>query len=174
MHSIARFTTRELHAAEAALEADFRWAIRRAQAAYAAAEGALDRLPSIDIPGAFRSLRARLSRAEKLLLGGALVGQIVRTIARHLPWYRCSNVSKAARRLCGLNTDLLDSLIAGSLIIAGSISLVDFAKDTQAFTEEFEKALSFFLRELHGQQSADDANRQAYLALHGQQSNMAA
>lgn len=149
VHSVAHITIRELHAAEAALEADLRVALRAAQTALATAEGALDAIPSLDIPGAVRSLWRRLSRVEKLVIGGALAGAVVRVLARSLPWYRCSNVNKAARGMCRMNTDLLDALLLGTVVIAGSVSLREFVHECQSFEPEVEAGLRFFIRELH-------------------------
>lgn len=146
--ALGRWIAREIGAAEAELSRTFRHALAQANAAVAAAGHALDRGLALDIPGALRSIYDRLSRTEKLVIGGAFAAGIVRVIARRLPWYRCGNVNKAARNLCRTDTDLLDSLFADTLILAGSISLVEFASECQKVMPYVEQGVSRFVREV--------------------------
>lgn len=147
--AISRWGTRELGRLEAELEHDFRVAIRRAQAAFATAAHALDIPLGLDIPGQLRGLWHRVRRTEKLILGGTIAALMLRTLARRLPWYRCSNVDKLARNVCRMDRGLLDSLLADTLLIAGGISLVQFAREVGDVTDETTAAISWFIRELH-------------------------
>lgn len=146
--ALGRWIAREFRAAEAELGRVYRDALGEAHRAYAAAEHALERGLALDVPGAIRSLGRRLSRAEKLIIGGALTAAIVRVIARRLPWFRCSNVNRAAKGLCRTDTDLLDSLLADTLILAGSLSIVEFARECQKVEPYLQSGLRHLIREL--------------------------
>ena len=76
-----------------------------------------------------------------------IVGSIVRVLVRHLPWYQCSNVKKAAKGLCRMDSSLLDSLLADALILGGSISIVELARECQGFVSLAESGVKHFVRE---------------------------
>lgn len=61
---------------------------------------------------------------------------------------RCSKTGRFNKMLCGMPDHLLESLLAGALIVATPISLVEFAKACQAFMSEAESGLRWFVREL--------------------------
>lgn len=60
----------------------------------------------------------------------------------------CLNRKNALRTLCGMHPSLLESLLAGTLVLASPISVVDLTKAAQAFTSEAEDGLRWFVREL--------------------------
>jgi hypothetical protein len=96
-----------------------------------------------DVSGAL----ARLRRIEKTLtVGGAaaLVGVALGVLG--LSWTRCSRVGKVGKQMCGVNPDLLESLLADTLLIAGTISLVEFARGMQVITAEIEGPIRKFWR----------------------------
>jgi hypothetical protein len=66
-----------------------------------------------------------------------------------LGWTRCSKVGRLGKAVCGMDEGLLESLLAGALVVAGSISIVELARECQAFTGEVDAATRFFVRELH-------------------------
>lgn len=63
-------------------------------------------------------------------------------------WARCSKVNRLGKMVCGLDESVLEGLIAGALIIASSISIVELAQSAQGFTAEVEGPLRQFVREL--------------------------
>jgi hypothetical protein len=80
---------------------------------------------------------------------GVALGALVFALGRlGIGWARCSNVRKLGRGACGMNPDLLDSLLAGALVVASPISVVELAKAAQTFTAEAEAGLRWFVREL--------------------------
>jgi len=62
-------------------------------------------------------------------------------------WFRCTNVRNVGRRLCGMNPSQLEGLLAGTLAIVGTISIVDFAKELQALVDEGAGAIHGLIRE---------------------------
>jgi hypothetical protein len=57
-------------------------------------------------------------------------------------------VKKLARGACRMDRGLLDSLLLDSLIIGGSISIVELARECQGFAGVVEDGVRFFVREL--------------------------
>lgn len=57
-------------------------------------------------------LSRRLSRVEKLVLGGAITAAAVVALDRRFPFWKCSNVRNFNRFLCRLPTGLLAALLA--------------------------------------------------------------
>jgi len=51
-----------------------------------------------------------------------------------LGWLRCSKVSRLGRRACGLDEALLTDLLEDTLVILGTISLVEFARELGTIT----------------------------------------
>lgn len=91
----------------------------------------------------------RLTRLEKATAGALAAGVVWAALTRlGLGWLRCSNTVKSGRRLCGMDPDLLDTLLAGSLILAGSISLVELARELREPTELVHTGLHALVREL--------------------------
>jgi hypothetical protein len=125
----------ELDKLRRAIEAQIARDLARAKAA----AGSLGR----DLSGAL----ARLKRIEKAVTKAgavALVGAALAALGAG--WIRCPRVGKVGKSLCGVNADLLESLIADTLIIAGTVSLVEFAKGMQTITKEIEGPIRKFWR----------------------------
>jgi len=138
----------ELHALE-------RWTYPRVKA--------LDHAIDVTIPRDIAGLRARtkaledrassaLAELTKLngLLGiAAMTGLIAAVISRlGIGWTRCDNAGKLGKSVCGMHPNLLESLIAGALVVASPISIVDLAKACQAFEGDVEDGIKWFVREL--------------------------
>lgn len=115
------------------------------------------------IPGDLSGLRGRVREAEDEIgrlwdrvrglsrpaIGGLALGALTFALGRlGIGWARCSNVGKVGRSLCGMNPDLLESLLAGAVVVASPISVVELAKAAQKFTSEAEDGLRWFVREL--------------------------
>ncbi len=79
-----------------------------------------------------------------LALGGALLTRL------HLGWLKCANVNTLGKRVCRMDTRLLDALLAGATVIVGTVSLVEFAKLMLSVEEEMTRALQGGIRELRG------------------------
>jgi uncharacterized protein YoxC len=91
----------------------------------------------------------RLGRVEKIVTVIGLTGLTAAVISRlGLGWARCSKVGRVGRAVCGMNDGLLDDLLLGTLLVAGSISIVQLAKECQAFTDDVEAGVRFFVREV--------------------------
>lgn len=77
----------------------------------------------------------------------ALLGTLAFALGRlGITWARCSNVSKVGKRACGMNPDLLESLLADTLLIAGTVSLVEFAEGMQTLTADVIEPIRTFWR----------------------------
>ena len=90
----------------------------------------------------------RLGRLEKLAVGTAATAAIVATVSRFAPWWRCSNVGKLGRAACRSDTRFLESLLAGGLLIVGTISLAQMARELREPTELVMGGVEGLVREL--------------------------
>lgn len=115
--------------------------------AAAAVAGALT-IPRIGrIERDFSDAWKRIKALEKLLTGAGVVGLVLAALARlGLGWTRCSNVSKTGKQICGMNPSLLESLLADTLLIVGTVSLVEFAEGMQDVTAEVAPLIRDFWR----------------------------
>ena len=97
-----------------------------------------------------REIADALARGRELLkrFGPvALFGTVAFALGRlGISWARCSNVNKLGKRACGMNPDLLESLLADTLLIAGTVSLVEFARGMQDVTAEVTPLIRTFWR----------------------------
>lgn len=122
------------------VKADARAQAKAIGGSVAAELGALNRY-------AHGALNHRLTRLEKIAAGTALTAAIVGTVSRFAPWWRCSNVGRAGKAICRLDPSALENLLAGLLLIFGTISLLDLARGMQEITGEVTDAARFFIRE---------------------------
>lgn len=115
--------------------------------AYAHGEAVAWRRGIGDVRGALGRELARLRKVEKALTvagAAALVGAALARLG--LGWLRCPRVGSVGKRACGMNYDLLESLLADTLIVAGTVSLVEFAREMQAVTADAEGIIRRFWR----------------------------
>ena len=112
---------------------------------------------AVAIPwGAIHSLERRETAIEKWIrahrakVEAVSVGAVAAIVLSRLGlgWTRCSNVGKVGKAICGLDTNLLESLLVDALAIASTISIVELAKSCQSFESDVETPLRFFVREL--------------------------
>lgn len=90
---------------------------------------------------------ARIRDFAKRFGPAALLGTLAFALGKlGITWARCSNVNKLGKRACGMNPDLLESLLADTLLIAGTVSLVEFARGMQGVTEEVTPLIRAFWR----------------------------
>lgn len=95
-----------------------------------------------------RILTHRVGRLEARLAAAALTAAAIAAIARVAPWVRCSNVGKLGRAVCRTEHNFLDSLLAGSLLIVGTISLAQMARELREPTDLVMTGVEGFVREL--------------------------
>lgn len=72
---------------------------------------------------------SRLKRLAGRVTPAALVAPVVFALSSvGLGWLRCSRVKNAGKQVCGMDSTLLDALIADTLLVVGTVSLVEFAE----------------------------------------------
>ena len=101
--------------------------------------GALER----DVKGIDETLRGvlrRLTPAGILGVVGLAIGQL------GLSWTRCSGSQRYGKQLCGMDQDLLGTLISDTLLVLGTVDLVEFAEGMQGLTAEAAGAIGSFWR----------------------------
>lgn len=116
-----------------------------------------------------QSARSNIAKLRRTLTVSGIAGLVAAAVgALGFGWVRCSRVGRLGKAVCGMNENLLESLLAGALLIASTISIVEFAKSCQAFTDAVETPLRDFVRELRdlNPSKAPDASSQlaAYIA----------
>ena len=116
-------------------------AVRAKAAAAAAAAATLGRY-------VYGPLDRRLSRLEKLAVGSAVTAGVLAALARFAPWVRCSNVGKLGRAVCRSDARFLESLLANALLLAGSLSLAQMARELREPTGLVMGGLGRLVREL--------------------------
>jgi len=104
---------------------------------------ALEHAIAVEIPHGLAGARAReraltdrlaglgrrvksLERGTAVVIGAAVLTAALAKIGAG--WIRCTNVRKAGRNVCGMNTSLLDSLLLDTIAIAGLLSIEEFAR----------------------------------------------
>jgi hypothetical protein len=91
----------------------------------------------------------RLARVEAKWRIAAFTGLVTVALARlGLKWLRCGNVRRAGRQLCGMDTDLLESLLGASLLLTSAISLRQLARELEEPTALVTDGLTKLIREL--------------------------
>lgn len=65
-----------------------------------------------------------------------------------LSWIRCAKVKRVGKQVCGMDDSLLESLLADALLVVGTISVVQFAKELQAIEGTVLTGLEKFVREI--------------------------
>lgn len=101
------------------------------------------------VRGRLAGINGRVGRLEKIVLGAGAVALVTRALAKlRLGWLRCSNVGKVGRRLCGMDASLLEDLLSASLLIVGSISIVQLAEELQGVMDDAVTGFEAFVREL--------------------------
>jgi hypothetical protein len=101
-----------------------------------------------DITRGLDSLWKESKRVAKVLTPAGIVGLVAGSVLARmgLSWLKCGNVEKTGKRICGLNTGILDSLLAGLVAVFGTIGLVTFAEDVQKVTATFTDDVAGFWR----------------------------
>jgi hypothetical protein len=101
-----------------------------------------------DIYRGLDSLWKESKRVAKVLTPAGIVGLVAGSVLARmgLSWLKCGNVGKVGKRVCGLNTQILDSLLAGLIAVFGTIGIVVFAEDIQKVMGTFADDVARFWR----------------------------
>lgn len=101
-----------------------------------------------DIYRGLDSLWKESKRVAKELTPAGIVGLVAGSVLARmgLSWLKCGNVGKVGKRVCGLNTQILDSLLAGLIAVFGTIGIVVFAEDIQKVMGTFADDVARFWR----------------------------
>lgn len=90
---------------------------------------------------------ARIKGIERVFAGATFAAFVAVALGRlGLRWVRCPRVGRVGKAVCGMDHDLLDGLLADALIIAGTVSLVEFARGMQGVVAEVEAPIRRFWR----------------------------
>lgn len=111
----------------------------------AAVAGVLPRLGRVEreLHGIDERLRDALRRVSPAVIAGAVAVAVARL---GLSAARCSRTQRWNRSVCGMDDNLLESLVSDTLLILGTVSLVEFAQGMQDVTAELAPAVRFFWR----------------------------
>lgn len=74
-------------------------------------------------------LRSRLKTLEKAVAFGAIAAVVLRVLAKRFPWLFCRKVKTAGKLVCGMDEDLFGALLTDALLLAGTFSLAEFARE---------------------------------------------
>lgn len=90
----------------------------------------------------------RLTKVEKRFGALAFAGLVAAALAKlGAGWIRCSNVRKTGKRVCGMDTDLLETLLGSTLLLTSAISLEQLARELQEPAELVTDAMHKLVRE---------------------------
>jgi hypothetical protein len=93
-------------------------------------------------------LRKRVKELEKGAAIAVTAGLAIRLLRKlKLGCLAGRNGKAIAKRLCGIDTGLIDALLAATTLFVGTISLREFAKEMEAVTEEAAGLVRGFIRE---------------------------
>lgn len=94
------------------------------------------------------ALRKWIRKHAKRFTVAGSVGLVAAVLGKlGLGWTRCSKVGRVGKALCRADESWIEGLIAGSLIVAGGLSLVELAEAELAVTGEIAGAVAGTFRE---------------------------
>lgn len=100
------------------------------------------------LAGGFGRVWNRVKALDRKTIGIGAAALVATALGRlGLGWTRCYNVKNIGRRLCGLDPSIVEDLLVGTVLIVGTISIVDFAKELQGIAGEAEAGIRGFIRE---------------------------
>lgn len=104
-------------------------------------------LPLPNVP-AIPNLWKRIRALEKRLAVPLGIAAVVAALGRlGLGWIRCGKVRQLGRSVCGLDQNLLESLLLDSLAIFSIVSVVEFANGLRTIEDEAVTILHHLIRE---------------------------
>jgi hypothetical protein len=92
------------------------------------------------------NVKTRLKRLERWLGVGAIVGVVLRVLARRFPWLFCRNVARLGRTVCALDSTTMNGIIG---LLLGTIALRDLRTLAQ-YAEAIEREMAEEVRRLVG------------------------
>lgn len=132
---------RQLEAKAAAAAAAGTAALHRFEAVIGARVGRIER-DAARTAGRLRHLEKALTAAGAAVLVSAALARL------GMGWLRCRNVKQLGKRACGMDFDVLDALLAGTLLLSGPVSLERLTRELLEETTEVERALRAGFHEL--------------------------
>lgn len=96
------------------------------------------------------NIAKRLHRVEGLFAAGVLAAVLAQALGIATKCLRRGNVGNAARKICGMDESLINSLLLDGLAIVGAISVVEFAQALREIEGEAVKILGAGIREWPG------------------------
>jgi hypothetical protein len=94
---------------------------------------------------------ARLRSLERGIAGVSAVALVGTALARlGLNWIRCRRVGRVGKAVCGMDSQLLGSILADATLIIGTISLVELTRGTQRLMPAITDATGYLVREAPG------------------------
>jgi hypothetical protein len=107
-------------------------------------------IPVPHIPGirtGLDAVRGQVGRIVRTLTPAGIIGLTAAALFRlRLGFLKCSNFRRAGEHACRMDTDLLNGLLAETLLIFGTVSLVDAARDMQAIVAPLSESVLHFWR----------------------------
>ena len=95
-----------------------------------------------------KNLRRELRKVKNLVTVAGLTGIGAIILSRlGLGGGRCNNTGKALKRVCGLDPNLLEAILADTLAVFGTISIVELAKGMQVLTPAARWGIGGLIRE---------------------------
>lgn len=111
----------------------------------AAIAGTLPRIRGLEHDA--EALKERIGKIARTLTPAGIVGLVAAALASlKLGWLKCSHVERTAKHICGMDAGLLESLLADTTLILGTVSLVEFAKGMQGAVDEIVPPVRKFWR----------------------------
>jgi hypothetical protein len=79
----------------------------------------------------------RLTKLEKTAVGVGAATLVLTALKRlGLGWLRCSNVTRAGKAVCGINPNLLESVLLDVAVLTVALDLRAFTRELQSVTGE--------------------------------------
>lgn len=92
----------------------------------------------------------RLHKVEGLFAAGVFAAVLANALGVATRCIRRGNLGKTARSVCGMDGNLLDSLLTDALAIVGVLSVVEFANELRAVEDEALSIMGKLVREFPG------------------------
>lgn len=105
------------------------------------------RAAELDAARAWKWIRAH--QRDFTSLGAAAI--VAAALARlGASWIRCRNWNRIGKQVCATDPSLIEDLLAGVLVLAGTFSIVEFARDAQAVESAAIDSFAAVIREFPG------------------------
>lgn len=95
------------------------------------------------------TITKRLGRVEALLGAAAMAVAMANVLGVSARCLRSGNIGKTARRLCGLDTALLEGLLGGLIVLEGGFSVRELAQGLLDVEDELVAGISLLVTELN-------------------------